>query len=43
MMIMTIGHECKWGTVMGDQQVEGGEKERILRGEENQSTVHICI
>jgi hypothetical protein len=28
---------------MGDQQVEGGEKERILRGEENQSTVHICI
>jgi hypothetical protein len=44
MMILLIikGHECKKGNCLGES--EGGKKQRILRGEEDQNMLHIiCI
>jgi hypothetical protein len=38
MMVIIKGHECIW-----DQPEEGGRKARILRGEEDGSTLHISI
>jgi hypothetical protein len=42
-MMMTMGHECIWRTVWGDQWGKGKEKERILRDEEDISMIHIYI
>jgi hypothetical protein len=41
-MTLIMGHECKWGPVWVHQQ-EGRGKERLLRGEEDGSRLHICI
>jgi hypothetical protein len=42
MIMVVIGHKCVWGTVWEEQQ-ERGEKERILRSEEDGNTLHIHI
>jgi hypothetical protein len=41
MKMMMMGHECKWGTVSRVLVVPGRVKERILRGEEDGSMLHI--
>jgi hypothetical protein len=43
-MMIIIEHECKGGTVLGEnQQEDEGEKERLPRGEEDQSTLQIYV
>jgi hypothetical protein len=42
--MIIIGHKCIWGTVCRREQSareEGKGKERILRDEENGSTLHM--
>jgi hypothetical protein len=40
-MIIIMGHECIWGTVWEASAGGGGGKERILRCEEDGSTLRI--
>jgi hypothetical protein len=40
-MMIIMRHECILGTVLGE--IGGGMEERILRGEEDGSTLHIYI
>jgi hypothetical protein len=42
--MMIMGHDCERGMVWeGDQWEEGGGKVRILRGKEDQITLHVYI
>jgi hypothetical protein len=42
-VVVVVGHDCERGTAWGDQWDWGGGKERILRGEEDQSLLPIYI
>jgi hypothetical protein len=42
-IIIIKGHECKRGIVWGDQGMGEVGKERILRGEEDGSTLYIYL
>jgi hypothetical protein len=41
MTMMIVGHECEWGTLWGRISRRGEGKEILLRGEEDQNTLHV--
>jgi hypothetical protein len=41
MIIIIMGHECIWKAIGGNKQDSGKGKERILKGEEYGSMLHV--